>query len=472
MYYRLCDDIALRSWLFISGAFYRKHETYAQGLKGEEFELMLLCDGEHDLESSDLLESLVKRQLIEKCEKGEKPNEWSAYKSYKHRYFPKMNFMITGKCNYNCLHCFNAADNAPIMTEWTYEQAIDLLDQARECGVNAFTITGGEPMLHPRFMDIVSAIYERGMFIEELNTNGYFLTQEILDKMKEIGCIPYIKISFDGLGCHDWMRDRKGAEQRTLAAMELCVKNGFRVMSQTQVHKRNLHTLIPTAKKLAEIGVDTLRLIRTTEVPRWEENAPDSCLPIEDYYQAMLDFMREYKGLGLDMDIIIWQFMKAYPKHKNYHLDAVLCPTGKFNPTDPICKGNRGMIGVTSSGDIVPCLQMSGYFEEKGIHLGNLHTTPLSELLIGGDYMKLVCANLHNQLKNNQKCAACKFYGYCNGGCPALGGLYSPKKLDLYGCDITKCIFYENGWYFKVLDAMEGWSNTTPIDIFEREINK
>ena len=53
-----------------------------------------------------------------------------------------------------------------------------------------------------------------------------------------------------------------------------------------------------------------------------------------------------------------------------------------------------------------------------------------------------------------------------------MGGLYSPKKLDLYGCDITKCIFYENGWYFKVLDAMEGWSNTTPIDIFEREINK
>ncbi|MBO7474823.1 MAG: hypothetical protein J6U00_12655 [Ruminococcus sp.] len=49
-------------------------------------------------------------------------------------------------------------------------------------------------------------------------------------------------------------------------------------MSQTQVHRRNLDSLIPTAKKLNDIGVSTLRLIRTTEAPRWEKNSPVSCL--------------------------------------------------------------------------------------------------------------------------------------------------------------------------------------------------
>ena len=100
-----------------------------------------------------------------------------------------MNLMITGKCNYNCLHCFNAADNAPIMSEWSYEEALDLLDQAEACGVNAITITGGEPMLHRRFMDIVKAIYDRGMFVEELNTNGCFIDQQVLGNLTK--CLFY-----------------------------------------------------------------------------------------------------------------------------------------------------------------------------------------------------------------------------------------------------------------------------------------
>lgn len=469
MYFRLCDNIALRSWNFVPRAYYVKNDPYAKGLEQEEFDLLLLCDGEHDIEDGETLRDLVSRGLAEPCQKGEKPLEWSQYKRFPHRYFPMMNFMITGKCNYNCLHCFNAADNAPLMTEWKYEDALNLLDQARDCGIVGFTITGGEPMLHPHFMDIVRAIYERDMFIRELNTNGYFITQQVLDEFKRLGSDPLIKISFDGIGCHDWMRDRKGAEERTLTAMELCIKNGFKVMSQTQVHKKNLHTLIPTARRLNDMGVSTLRLIRTTEAPRWEKNSPGSCLTFEEYYAAMLDFMNEYKDSGMDMDIIVWQFMYAEPKRKSYSLEAVPNPEGNYKPTDVMCKGIRGLIGVTSAGDIVPCLQMSGYFEENGIHLGNLHRTPLRDLLTDSDYMKIVCSNLHKRRKNNQKCAECKYFRYCLGGCPALGGLYSPERLDLFGTDITKCLFYENGWYEKTVGTMRGWTNSSRIDDFERD---
>ncbi len=203
MFYKLSKNIALRSWKFVPRAYYIKNETYAKGFEQAEFALLLLCDGEHDIEPNDLTDSLEKHGLIERCQKCEHNSEWSAHRSYNHRYFPKMNFMITGKCNYNCLHCFNAADNAPIMTEWSCEEALNLLDQAQNCGIHAFTITGEEPMLHPHFMDIVRAICERDMFIEELNTNGFFITQEILDEFRAIGCEPHIKISFDGIGCHD-----------------------------------------------------------------------------------------------------------------------------------------------------------------------------------------------------------------------------------------------------------------------------
>ena len=460
MYYRLTDNIALRSWKFIPRVYYLKNDGFAKGLSKEEFELLLLCDGEHDIPETDLTNDLEIKGFIEKCNKGDHPCEWSMHKSYDHRYFPKMNIMITGKCNYNCLHCFNAADNAPIMTEWSFDDTVDLLKQAQECGIQSFTITGGEPMVHPRFMDIVREIYGRDMFIEELNTNGFFINQKVLDEFAKIGCDPLIKISFDGIGCHDWMRDRKGAEQRTLDAMQLCIDNGFKVMAQTQVHRRNLHTIFPTVEKLDSMGVSTTRLIRTTEAPRWNDNAPDSCLGIEEYYGEMLDFAERYKNSDMKMEIMIWQFMQLHPKSRSYQLEPVKCPSGEYKATDPMCKGTRGLIGVTSSKDVVPCLQMSGYYEEHGIHLGNLGETPLKELLTGSDFLSEVCTNLHKFRKANSKCDECKYFRWCCGGCPALGLLFTGDRR---GSDLSKCLFYENGWYEKCVKTMDGWRNLTEI---------
>ena len=215
MYYKLSPTIALRSFKGVSHCYYRKDKDTASYLNDQEFEFLLLCDGEHDLEGSELTENFLRKKMIVPCEKGDHPTEWSCYRHYDNKYFPKMNFMITGKCNCNCLHCFNAADNAPLMSEWKYEDALDLLDQARDVGIHAFTITGGEPMVHKHFMDIMHAIYERDMIVDELNTNGFFITDEMLDELKSMGCDALIKISFDGIGYHDWMRNHKGAEKIT-----------------------------------------------------------------------------------------------------------------------------------------------------------------------------------------------------------------------------------------------------------------
>lgn len=92
-------------------------------------------------------------------------------------------------------------------------------------------------MLHKSFFEILEGIYARGMYVEELNTNGYFIDRQALDRMKAIGCIPLMKISFDGLGYHDWMRAHQGAEETALRAIRLCVENGFPVKVQTNMNR-------------------------------------------------------------------------------------------------------------------------------------------------------------------------------------------------------------------------------------------
>ncbi len=151
--YILNPDIALRSWWLVPYAYYRKGVRYAKGLKKEEFEFLLKCDGKTELSGElPLAEKFLDMGFIAHAKDEGILSEWQKHLDCDNRYFPAMSWMITGKCNYSCLHCFNAADNAPIMSEWTLEEAKRLIEQAQKCGINAFTITGGEPMLHKNFL--------------------------------------------------------------------------------------------------------------------------------------------------------------------------------------------------------------------------------------------------------------------------------------------------------------------------------
>ena len=225
--------MALRSWKLVPYAYYVRGYQYAQKLSREQFELLSQCDGEHELENTGLLVALERAGFVHEAQEGETWSEWSKPRRFDNRYFPSVNWAITGKCNFNCKHCFMAADNAPMMGEFNWGECVAFLDECERCGIQSVTLTGGEPMLHPRFRDIVREIARRGMYLIELNTNGSFLSAEFLDELKALGMDTEIKISFDGIGHHDWLRGVPNAEEKALRAMKLAKEKGFRVRSQT-----------------------------------------------------------------------------------------------------------------------------------------------------------------------------------------------------------------------------------------------
>ena len=455
--YILNPGIALRSWALVPYAYYIRGKRNARGLKKEEFEFLSACDGMTELPSVDisqLADSLFKRGFIRAAKNGETMSDWSRPMVCSNRYFPAMNWMITGKCNYNCIHCFNAADNAPLMSEWSMDEANRLLDQARDCGINAFTITGGEPMLHRNFFDILDGIYRRGMYVEELNTNGYFINRELLERMKSIGCMPLMKISFDGIGYHDWMRNRKGAEGAAMQAILLCLENDFRVKVQTNINRRNRTCILKTAETLDAMGVDEMRIIRTTEAPRWVQNAGDACFTLREYFDEALHIWQKYSQGDHRMDLTVWQFGTLYPRSDFYTLTAVSSCIGKYRDSAPVCKGNRGMIAVGANGNVYPCHQMSGYYEQHGDILGNVKNAPLAELLSGGKYLDEVCTTLGTLRTENKKCAECDYFERCNGGCRAVALALTGDKL---GVDPSKCLFWEEKYDKKIAELLPGY---------------
>ena len=462
-YYRIRDDVALRSWPLIDYAYYTRDERDAHGLSGEEFDLITRCDGAHELPGSKLLGSLLRRGLIEPCPQGKAPCDWSRPKRYGNMYMPMVNFMITGRCNYNCLHCFNAADNAPLTSEWSFDEACELIAQARDCGVRAWLLTGGEPMAHRRFLDIVAEIHRNGMMVADINTNGHYITPELLSELRSMGCRPTMKISFDGVGFHDWMRQRKGAETRTLSAMRLCVEHRLDVMAQVNLNRRNRPSMETTLDVLEEAGVRRTRIIRTTEAPRWEKAAGDACMTFSEYYDECLSIARNYTSRNHEMELDFWQFLLILPTRREFAIEAIKnCGARGFRYTLSRCTSNRSMVAITSNGDVVPCMQMSGWMESRGMRLANVHETPLSEVLTRGRYLDAVRENLYEFCVCNKKCAACPHFRRCAGGCPALGLVFAGEARGLDGEDLSKCLFFNGSWEDEIVAALDGWKNLTP----------
>ena len=448
----LSEDIALRSYDKVLFCYYRRGERTPHGVSREMFSYLLFFDGQTDLEEDETVKELLHKGIIRrKRADGETLKYWQNYKYCDNEVTPSLNLEITQRCNCNCLHCFNATGSEVPKAEMSFEEIVKLLDAAYECGIFALTITGGEPLIRKDFLKIMDAIYDRGMGVFEINTNGAFLTKEILEHLRDIGSRPEFKISFDGIGFHDTMRGVEGMEKRAVDAIKLCVSEGFPVTIQMNVNKKNLDEIYNSICYMDELGAAQTRLIRTVETPRWAQSNSDETLSWEEYYDFCLWLIKKYCDEERAMSLNLWQFAAVFPKTRAVILQYDMFGDKGYREDMPVCRCGRGMPAISANGNIYPCLQMTGYFDKHGMELGNVFRTPLQELLKEGRYHDFTYFSVGERVKKNPECASCKHLETCGGGCPALGLLYSGKYEC---CDRTKCILFDKGVDEKITELV------------------
>lgn len=446
--YLLHEDIALRSYETIPFCYYRKGACKPCIISREEFSALLSCDGTDVLPEDDTVRSLLERGIIrEKVSEDEALLPWQYYHYCSSDFAFGLTLEITQRCNCNCLHCFNATGNEVPKEELSLNQILQILDEAYECGIFFITLTGGEPLLHRDFTAITDAISERGIELTELNTNGSFLTEELLDRFRQKGYDPLIKISYDGIGFHDEMRGRAGMEDAALSAIRLAVQKGFRVMVQMNVNHRNESVILPSLSMLDDMQVYETRLIRTVETPRWKMLHKGESLDWEEFYHRSLELLQTYCSEDHAMNIWVWSLLKASPLDRTYQESFAKFREGGFKGCAAVCSSSRTIPAIGANGRLYPCLQASGYFDAHGIFLGSVHENSLDDLLKGPDYQRMICMTLDERAERHPECGSCEYFQICGGGCPAMGLLYSGA----YGAaDPTKCLIFKRGIHQKI----------------------
>ena len=308
MRYLLDKRYLLRGWQNAHTGVVDAQERTTSFLRKDEYLLLIRCDGVHDIDEGRL--SASEREFLDGARRAGliRPARFLELLADEQRYavFPApykelVEWSVTGACNLRCRHCFMSAPQAKHGSP-AFEQLVDVADQLAECGVFRAVVTGGEPCMRDDLLDLVDALGERGIAIEKILTNGWLLDDAFLDGLDARGVRTRFQLSFDGVGCHDFLRGVPGAEERTVRAIGLLRERGHEVTTALCLHRGNRHALresvLDTAatdgRRVSICGYSLAGLFALWAACQTERFSGVAAVSPSVWYPGWLDYLRAH----------------------------------------------------------------------------------------------------------------------------------------------------------------------------------
>ena len=470
--YILMPGYAFRGWKYLPYAVQYLRGVKTEFFREEEWKLFSACDGRREIHWDDLSEKQreqydrwEKYGFIRRCESGETLFPEQEYLFYPARFKEKVQWSITGCCNYRCRHCFMSAPRG-VQGEPSFEQLMTMLEGFQRCGIHNLELTGGEPLIRKDFWNLVDEIHARGMAVVQLYTNGLLVTDEFLDQLEERHMRPSIQFSFDGVGHHDWMRGFPGAEKAVLSALDRCRKRRIPTSVSMVVFRENISSLRETVNLLASYGVLSMKVGNALPQGEWRDQ-PEHYLSQKELYEAFLDYIPHYFEDGCPLSLGLEGFFHYERGSKEISaFSEKNIPETIFHKA-LMCSHVRRSMYVSPKGNVLPCMSMiGGPIEEQ---FPNLLETPLEEILDKNSlYMDITNLRISDYMEHNPECRSCEFRTACCGGCRALA--VQGIDTDYLARDPWTCAYFKDGWKEKkdrLLEAIgQGIRQETGMPVF------
>ncbi len=182
------------------------------------------------------------------------------------------NILLTQKCVQNCLQC-SIPQSAGEHSTISYEHFVSLVDRLELYGTQVLTLSGGDPMLHPRLADCIRYAAGKNFARVHMLTTLYGSERAVertMEAVFETGIS--IGISFDGFGAEvDKIRGAKDVSETVMRSMEwLRLENQKRkkpiqVGVNVVMSKLNLHQIPEILRYLEKFGWWT-----DVDIYRWQ----------------------------------------------------------------------------------------------------------------------------------------------------------------------------------------------------------
>ena len=208
-------------------------------------------------------------------------------------------WQITNECNLACLHCIEeSGPGKAFRDELSREQVLGVLAQLLDQEVPYLSFSGGEPMVHPHFFEMVEYVCTRGGQLK-IETNGHFLTPENCERPQRLG-VKAVQVSFDGATRETFNKMRVRGEfntaldgTRNLRAAGVPIEINY---SPTRFNIHEIGRAVDMAYELGAYSFYTGRTMYTgNAVKTWHLLAPTEP-QYEEFFQVLHAKTDEYRG--------------------------------------------------------------------------------------------------------------------------------------------------------------------------------
>lgn len=164
-------------------------------------------------------------------------------------------FELTPCCNLSCKMCYVRKPRAEVEAEgglMSADEWIALAQKCREKGMLYLLLTGGEPLTHPEFKRIYTAVKEMG-FVVSINTNATLIDE---DMVRFLAADPPARVNMSLYGAnretYEHLCGVPEAFDRAVNALKAMRREGIRVKinySVTQYNRGDLSGILAAAEE-------------------------------------------------------------------------------------------------------------------------------------------------------------------------------------------------------------------------------
>lgn len=311
---------------------------------------------------------------------------------------------ITSRCNLYCPHCY--ANGSSQGSDILWSDFVYAIKSFSKAGVFQIALGGGEPTLHPRFIDMLQFIRKEGM-VPNLTTNGKELNNILAAAMaKYCGAIA---LSVEGIG-DNFEKRRNFLWKKLCSSAYLLKKKGNRLVFQITVSSSNVSMLSDIVRALLKFSPHGIIFLAYKPVGRGK------------FFDSALSH-NKYDKIRCMME----KAVHMVPKNIKIGFDCCFAPAiigmAQYMPDYDLtaiegCSAMRNSFAVTKELDVLPCSFIN-------TAMGNLKKISLQKIWFGSK-----ASDFRRKFNGNMEKTACKNCSYklqCLGGCP---------KFDLVRCSL------------------------------------
>jgi len=312
------------------------------------------------------------------------------------RQFKNLRVSLTAACNYACTYCvpdgkrLMKAKSELAATELL--QAVKLLQQA--AGIDKIRITGGEPLVTPKFDDFLLGVMQLPLRDVSMTTNGQLLLKK-RDVIVESG-IKRLNVSLDTLDPVSFKAIARGGDLKTvLAGMDAMLDAGIKLkVNMVPLRSKNANQVVPLLDYCLARGIE-LRYIELMQM---------------GHLLGSNAFQQDFLSMEALLDMISgkYEFARTDAPYDSTAVRFEIPGQGTFgiiaNESEPFCRSCT-RLRLSSDGNLYGCLSSS-----RSQYIGDLLDKP-SHLALPKIQKMLLGALGDKQLAFQGETTVMKFIG-------------------------------------------------------------